>query len=117
MLCEFHQEFKDLYVQHLPEQIHFLCHSIHLLTHIAPETNCVGPFTCYAQWTMEMAIGNLGEEIHQDHDPYANITQRGLLPMQTNSLLAMMPDVLIPGDKSMTLPCGSKDLGGGYVLL
>jgi hypothetical protein len=66
---------------------------------------------------METAIGNLGEEIRQDHDPYANIAQRGLLHAQTNSLLAMMPNVLIPVDKSSTLPRGSKDLGGGYVLL
>lgn len=117
LLCEFHQEFEDLYVQRLPERIHFLRHSIHLLTHIAPETIRVGPLTCYAQWTMETAIGNLGEEIRQDRDPYANIAQRGLLRAQTNSLLAMMPDILIPGDKSMTLPRGSKDLGGGYVLL
>jgi hypothetical protein len=28
-----------------------------------------------------------------------------------------MPDILIPGDKPGTLPWGSKDLGGGYVLL
>ena len=56
-------------------------------------------------------------EIRQDHDPYANIAQRGLLHAQTNSLIAMMPDILNQGDKSMILPRGSKDLGGGYVLL
>ena len=117
LLCEFHQGFKDLYVQHLPEQIHFLHYSIHLLIHIAPKTICVRPLICYSQWTMETTIGNLGEEICQDHNPYANIIQRGLLHAQTNSPLAIMLDVLIPGDKFMTLPHGSKDLGGGYVLL
>jgi hypothetical protein len=117
LLCEFHQEFEDFYIRRLPEWIHFLHHSVHLLTHIAPETIRAGPLACYAQWTMETAIGNLGEEIRQDRDPYANIAQRGLLRAQTNSLLAMMPDILIQGDKPGTLPRGSKDLGSGYVLL
>jgi hypothetical protein len=63
LLCEFHKEFEDLYVQRCPEQIHFLRHSIHLLIHIGPETVHAGPLGCYAQWTMETAIGNLGDEI------------------------------------------------------
>jgi hypothetical protein len=66
---------------------------------------------------METAIGNLGEEIRQDKDPYANISQRGLLHAQINSLVAMMPDVLLLEDKSGAMPRGGRDLGDGYVLL
>jgi hypothetical protein len=66
---------------------------------------------------METAIGNLGDEIHQDKDPYANISQQGLLHAQINLLVAMMPDVLLSEDKSGAIPHGSRDLGDGYVLL
>jgi hypothetical protein len=117
LLCEFHKEFEELYVQRRPDRIHFLRHSIHLLTHIAPETIRAGPLGCYAQWTMETAIGNLGEEIRQDKDPYANIAQRGLLRTQINALVAMMPGVLLSEDRSGAIPRGSRDLGDGYMLL
>src|SRR6266567_2990342 len=79
LLCEFAQEFEQLYYQRRAEQIHFVRQSIHLLTHLAPETICVGPLSCYAQWTIETAIGNLGEEIRMDRDAYANIAQRGVV--------------------------------------
>ena len=59
-LTEFIQEFKMLYYQRMESQIHFVQHSVHLLMHIAPETVHAGPLSCYAQWTLETAIGNLG---------------------------------------------------------
>ena len=62
---------------------------------------------------METAIGNLGEEIRQDQDPYANIAQWGLLHAQINSLVAMIPDALLLDDKSGAVPHGSRDLGDG----
>ena len=111
LLCEFHKEFEDLYVQQCAEQIHFLHHSIHLLMHIEPETICAGPLGCYAQWTMETAIGDLGDEICQDKDPYANITQCGLLHAQINSVFSIMPNVLPSEDKLMKAPQGGKNLG------
>jgi hypothetical protein len=57
---DFVHEYKDLYYQHMAVQIHFVQHSIHLLTHMGPETFRIGPLSCYAQWTLETAIGNLG---------------------------------------------------------
>ena len=117
LLCEFHEEFEDLYVQRRAERIHFLHHGIHLLTHIGPETIHAGPLGCYAQWTMETAIGNLGDEIHQDKDPYANIVQCGLLHAQINSILSIMPNVLLSEDELTKVPWGGKDLGNGYALL
>ena len=70
--------------------------------HIAPETVRAGPLSCYAQWTLEMAIGNLGREIQQDHDLYANLTQRAILRAQINSVHARFPTVKID-------ICGSTD--------
>lgn len=72
-LKAFVRDFETLYYQRIASQIHFICHSVHRLTHIAPETIHVGPLACYAQWTMETAIGNLGKEIRQDKDPYRNL--------------------------------------------
>ena len=48
---------------------------------------------CYAQWTLETAIGNLGREIRQDRDLFANLAQRAVLRAQTNSLQARFPDI------------------------
>ena len=115
LLCEFTREFEQLYYQRRADRIHFVRQSIHLLTHIASETIRVGPLSCYSQWTIETAIGSLGEEIRQDRDPYANIAQRGVLRAQLNSILAMFPHLNL--DKDDSIPRGAKDLGQGYVLL
>jgi hypothetical protein len=42
---------------------------------------------------MECTIGNLGEEIWQLSNPYANHSQRGLLRCQVNALKAMILDL------------------------
>jgi hypothetical protein len=115
LLCEFTREFEELYYQRRAERIHFIRQSVHLLTHIASETIRVGPLSCYSQWAIETAIGNLGEEIRQDRDPYANIAQRGVLRAQLNSIVAMFPDLEL--GNADTFPRGAKDLGQGYALL
>ena len=66
---------------------------------------------------METAIGNLGNEIRQDRDPYANIAQRGVLRAQLNSILAMLPLLSLDQNNTLALPHGAKDLGQGYTLL
>ena len=88
LLVEFAREHKDLYYQRMEARLHFVRQSIHLLTHMAPETFRIGPLACYAQWTLETAIGNLGREIHQDRDLFANLTQRAIMRAQINSLNA-----------------------------
>ncbi len=70
MLSEFAREFEDLYYWRMESWVHFVCQSVHLFTHIGPETFRAGPLACYAQWTLETAIGNLGREIRQDRDLY-----------------------------------------------
>ena len=115
-LCNFHQEFEELYVQCKAERIHFLRQSIHLLTHLGPETIRAGPLISYSQWTMENLIGNLGKEIRQDKDPHANIAQRGLLRAQTNVLRNIVFKERLP---SSTSPPSrpQKDLNDGFILL
>jgi hypothetical protein len=98
-LKEFVRDFESLYYQRKSTRIHFVRHSIHLLTHIAPETVRAGPLACYAQWTMETAIGNLGKEIRQDKDPYRNLEERGVIRAQINSLMSMYPKLDINHDK------------------
>ncbi len=63
---------------------------------------------------MERTIGNLGEEIRQPSNPYANLSQRGLLRCQVNALMAMIPD---PRSSTPFSTSRAVDLGQGYVLL
>ncbi|KAF8808613.1 hypothetical protein BYT27DRAFT_7255258 [Phlegmacium glaucopus] len=63
---------------------------------------------------MEQTIGNLGQEVHQHSNPYADLSQWGLLRSQINALKAMVPDLdLLP----LVVPQGSKDIGAGFILL
>jgi hypothetical protein len=111
---EFVGEFEVLYYQHQPEHLHFVCQSIHALTHLAPKAFQIGLPACSSQWTMERTIGNLGREIRQPSNPFANLSARGLLPCQINTIKVMIPDLEPP---IATVPRGGKDLGGGYILL
>jgi hypothetical protein len=116
MFCEFEQGFERLYYQRNPDRLHFVRQSVHLLTHITPETIRVGPLACYSQWTMETAIGNLGSEIRSLVDPYANLANCGVFRAQLNCLNAMLPTLsLFPSDKPLSQ--GSRDLGDRYAFL
>ena len=77
----------------------------------------MGPSAYYAQWTMERTIGNLGEEIKQPSNPYANLSQRGLRRAQVNALTASLPQFATASD-SETLPLRrGVSVGDGYALL
>ncbi|KAH9050836.1 hypothetical protein EDB87DRAFT_1696226 [Lactarius vividus] len=121
LLMDFVCEFEELYYQHKESRIHFVRQSIHLLTHIAPETFRLGPLACYAQWTLETAIGNLGREIRQDRDMFANLTQRAVLHAQINSLQARFPEIRFEvGEDTVTsLLNGAREFEGyiGYAFL
>ncbi|KAH9048851.1 hypothetical protein EDB84DRAFT_1261692, partial [Lactarius hengduanensis] len=95
-------------------RIHFIRQSIHLLTHIAPETFRLGPLACYTQWTLETAIGNLGREIRLDRDMFANLTQRAVLRAQINSLQARFPEIKfeVGQDTVTSLSNGAREFEG-----
>jgi hypothetical protein len=103
-----------LYYQRRTDHLHFVQQSIHGVAHLAAEVTQVGPAICSSQWTMEHTIGNLGQEIRQPSNPFANLSQRGLQRCQINALKAMIPDL---DPSPSTMPRGAKDLGDGYVLL
>jgi hypothetical protein len=62
---------------------------------------------------MERTIGNLGEEIKQPSQPFANLSEHGLRRSQTNALKVMLPHL----DEECGLPRVSINLGHGYILL
>ncbi|KAF8810988.1 hypothetical protein BYT27DRAFT_7253126 [Phlegmacium glaucopus] len=111
---EFACKFEVLYYQRLTERLHFVRPSIHGVTHLVPEVVQTGPPICSSQWTMERTIGSLGREICQPSNPYANLSQRGLLRSQTNALIALIPDL---ENSPPVIPRGAQDLGDGYILL
>jgi hypothetical protein len=114
LLMQFSDDFERKYVQRRTDRIHFVRPSIHTASHFAPETIRVGPGIIYSQWGMEHTIGNLGEEIKQHSNAFANLAQRGIRRCQVNALKAMIPDIEPPENP---LPRGAKDLGDGYALL
>ncbi|KIK13974.1 hypothetical protein PISMIDRAFT_117813 [Pisolithus microcarpus 441] len=63
---------------------------------------------------MERTIGNLGQEIRQPSNPYANLSREGVWHCQVNALKAMVPS-LCP--EQAPFPLTAIDLGDGYVLL
>jgi hypothetical protein len=113
-LAKFAQEFEEEYYQRRTDRLHFVRPSIHGIGHLPMEVQRIGPGAYSSQWVMERTIGNLGEEIKQHSNPYANISQRGLRRCQTNALKAMMPDLSPPEN---VLPRGAVDLGDSYILL
>ena len=115
-LASFTQEFELIYCQRKATRIHLVRPCVHLVVHLPREVTRVGPPICSSQWTLERTIGNLGEEIKQHSNPFANLSQRGIRRARVNALKAMIPN-LEQSKATQDLPCGAIDLGGGYVLL
>ncbi|KAJ3911922.1 hypothetical protein F5877DRAFT_93697 [Lentinula edodes] len=114
LLLKFSDDFEAFYVQCKTNRLHFIRPSIHSPSHIPFETIRAGPGAIYSQWTMERTIGNLGEEIKQHSNPYANISQRGVRRCQVNALIAIIPDLVPDSDAP---PQGSRQLESGYMML
>ncbi|KAJ7017467.1 hypothetical protein C8F04DRAFT_1244092 [Mycena alexandri] len=114
LLSEWSDEFEQLYVQRRADRIHFVRPVVHTVSHMPPETVRKGPGNIYAQWGLERTIGNLGEEIRQHSNPYANLSQRTIHRAWVNSLKTIIPDL---EPDSVVLPRGSVDIGKGYALL
>ena len=113
LVMNFVVEFEQLYYQQRVDRLHFVRPCVHTLIHLPNEVHRLGPSIIYTQWTMERTIGNLGEEVRQPSQPYANLSQRGVLRCQINALLAMFP-FLSP---TLPLPSGSIPLSSGHALL
>ena len=114
-LASFAQEFEIIYCQCKATHIHFVRPCLHSVVHLPSEIIRVGPPICSSQWTLERTIGNLGEEIKQHSNPFANLSQCGIRRARVNSLKAMIPD--LESKATEDLPCGAINLGKGYILL
>ena len=114
-LVRFVEEYELLYYQRRPDRIHFCRPCIHTLLHACPEVTRVGPGAYSTQFTMERTIGDLGQEIRQLSNPFANLAQRALRRSQINALKSIHPELdptAVP-----QLPKFASDLGEGYILL
>ena len=116
-LTSFAQEFELIYCQRMPTRLHFVRPCMHSLVHLPREVHRIGPPICSSQWTLERTIGNLGEEIKQPSNPFANLSQRGIRRARINALVAIIPDLDDKNSSGEALPRGSKDIGDGFVLL
>ncbi|KAI6023091.1 hypothetical protein BKA83DRAFT_4053882 [Pisolithus microcarpus] len=114
LLTEWSLEYEALYCQRSPSRLHFVCLCVHQVAHLTQQTVKKGLPICYSQWTMERTIGNLGQEIRQPSNPYANLSHEGVWCCQVNALKAMVPS-LCP--EQAPFPLMAIDLGDGYVLL
>jgi hypothetical protein len=64
---------------------------------------------------MERTIGNLGQEIRQPSNPFANLAQRAIRRSQVNALKSIYPD--LDSTAGFHLPKSATDLGNGYIVL
>ena len=114
-LVQFVEEFENLYYQRRVSRLHFCRPCVHTLLHACGEVIRVGPGAYSTQFTMERTIGDLGQEIRQPSNPFANLARRALLRSQVNALKNIYPEL----DPMATpqLPKFAQDLGNGYVLL
>ena len=114
LFVDFLVEYEELYYQRNVDRLHFCPQSLHALLHLATEAVRLGPQVYYTQWLMERTIGNLGEEIKQPSNPFANLCQRAVRRCQVNALKAIIPDL---EPSKARIPRGAADINDGYILL
>jgi hypothetical protein len=114
-LVQFIEEFENLYYQRRADRLHFCRPCIHTLSHACEEVIRVGPGAYSTQFTMERTIGDLGQEIRQPSNPFANLAQRALRRSQVNALKNIYPE--LDSTAVTHLPKFAEDLGRGFVLL
>lgn len=116
LLRQFSYEYEIIYVRRKVSRLHFVPQCIHGLGHLSPSTIRIGPLPLSCQFPIERTIGDLGAELRQPSNPFANLAQRALRRAQVNGLKAMVPD-LAPEKPMVSATMPSHDLGNGYYLL
>ncbi|EIW73857.1 hypothetical protein CONPUDRAFT_68274 [Coniophora puteana RWD-64-598 SS2] len=119
-LNSFADEFEKIYVERLPERLHFVRPWLHAVTHLAREVVRKGPPLCASQWTMERTIGDLGREIRSHTHPYANLANRAVHRARVNAIKVLYPELDADNEDSQSndkLPAASRDVGDGYIIL
>ncbi|KAJ3779580.1 hypothetical protein GGU10DRAFT_255649, partial [Lentinula aff. detonsa] len=117
LLVQFAEEFEELYYQRREDRLHFCRPCIHTVSaHACREVVRLGPGAYCTQFAMERTIGDLGQEVKQPSNPYANLAQRALRRAQVNALKSIYPEI-DTDDAGYKLPQGAKDMGEGLVVL
>ncbi|KAI0370817.1 hypothetical protein BV20DRAFT_943688 [Pilatotrama ljubarskyi] len=93
LLTDFAYDYEVLYVQRKISRMHFVPQCMHAITHSPTETCRIGSLICTSQFAMERIIGDLGAEIRQPSNPFANLSQRALRRAHVNALKTMLPDL------------------------
>ncbi|KAI0354178.1 hypothetical protein OH77DRAFT_1504872 [Trametes cingulata] len=114
LLSDFAYDYEVIYVQRKVSRMHFVPQCMHGITHTPTETCRVGSLICTCQFAMERIIGDLGAEIRQPSNPFANLSQRALRRARVNALKTMLPDLDSPSTSSHV---PMVDLDDGYTLL
>lgn len=81
------------------------------------EIRRTGPAAYISQWPLERTIGDLGQQIKQPSNPYANLSQQIVLQTQTNVLKSLIPELDVNATDRYAVPRGGINLGDGYALL
>ncbi|KAJ4495237.1 hypothetical protein C8R41DRAFT_895335 [Lentinula lateritia] len=116
LLVNFAEGYENLYYQRREDRLHFCRPCVHTVgAHAVSEIIRLGPGAYSTQFAMERTIGDLGQEVKQPSNPFANLAQRALRRAQVNALKIILPEV--DSDTGYTLPKGAIDLGEGRVLL
>lgn len=97
------------------DHLHFCWPSLHTLLHTCPEISRIGPGTYLTQYTMEWAIGDLRQQVHQPSNPFANLCQIALWCSQINALKSMC--LKLDNTSNIPLLAYSHDNGDGYIFL
>lgn len=104
ILIEFNNEFETLYYQRKAHRLDWVCHSVHAVSHLAPDTLVTGPGPYKNQWPLERMIG-----------VYANLLQCAINSAQIKTARAIIHALSCnPWDQ---LPRGAMNIGSGYILL
>jgi hypothetical protein len=78
---------------------------------MAREILRIRPPCYYSQWTMERLIGILEHELRLHSNPYANIAMIATRLAQKNTMLALLPELVLPEVRFSDLDI---DFGNGY---
>ncbi|PCH33287.1 hypothetical protein WOLCODRAFT_62295, partial [Wolfiporia cocos MD-104 SS10] len=109
----FEKDYELIYYEHKTTRLHFVQQSIHSVTHIPTETECLGPETIFSQWPMEHLLGGFGLQIRNHSSAYANMAEIAVRRCRTNVIHTMIPALTEP----QSLLHSAIDLSGGYALL
>lgn len=113
LLSDWAYEYEILYVEGMVSRMHFVPQCIHTVPHTPLETCRIGPLICSSQFTMERFIGDIGGDMNQPSNPYANLSECALRRGRVNAVKAMFPNL----DSSPPPKVPIIHLGDGFTLL